>query len=93
MLTETQKDRIIERIKSHTGQTFKQLEQQEFTITDHGSHLRVSTTTAKVGYTTLRKAIDLMPAGTVRELRDQGVWAPSYVYGILMDDRIRGDLY
>ena len=56
-----------------------------------GNAVRLSTTNYNVGKGTFEKALQLMPLSNTVPI--QNLPAPSYVYAILMDDRIRQNDY
>ena len=84
-------DVIWKRICDHEGKTFRQIRGKEFTYTIIGNAARLSTTNYNVGKGTFEKALQLMPLSNTVPIQD--LPAPSYVYAILMDDRIRQNDY
>lgn len=84
-------DVIWKRICDHEGKTFRQIRGKEFTYTIIGNAVRLSTTNYNVGKGTFEKALQLMPLSNTVPIQD--LPAPSYVYAILMDDRIRQNDY
>lgn len=81
-------DTIWRRIVAHGGQTFCQVRGGEFHYEMIGPHsLRLSSVNQNLSYAILEQAYALVPltnTGPVQHLR-----APSYLYAILMDPRIR----
>ena len=77
------------RIKANEGKTFQQIRGKEFSYTVVESSLVLSTTNQKIARSVLAEAIKLMPLRDTVPL--QHLRAPSYLFAILMDQRIRGD--
>lgn len=75
------------RIVTHAGEVFHQIRGQPFTYVINGNAIRPSTTNWNIPRSHLEQALDLVPLeNTVAVRRLMG---PSYLYGILMDKRIR----
>lgn len=75
------------RIVQHEGEVFQQKRGGEFTYEVSGDYLKLDRTNHKVSKRHIVEALDLVPMvgpGQINHLR-----APSYIWGILMDDRIR----
>jgi hypothetical protein len=82
---------VLRRIEQHQGEVFRQKKGKEFTYEMRARTLHLSTTKQNVGPGNVEKAVELMPSDKIpmpNKLR-----ASSYLYGILMDDRIRNGLY
>jgi hypothetical protein len=82
---------VWQRILANEGNVFTQVLGQQFTYTVSGNALTLSTTNQNVARSQIEKAIHLMPAGNTVPL--QSLRAPSYLYAILMDARIREGLW
>ncbi|GEM49783.1 hypothetical protein [Deinococcus cellulosilyticus] len=82
---------VRRRLKHHEGETFQQVRGQRFTYTLKGETLVPSTTEWNIAPSQVRKALEFMPVRTVSEL--SGLQAPSYLFALLMDPRIRQGLY
>jgi hypothetical protein len=81
-------DDVWERIVAHEGETFRQIRGGEFTYAVEGHQLRLSRTNQNVPRSHVEEALALVPLEdtvAVQHLR-----APSYIFAILMDGRIRG---
>lgn len=82
---------VRHRLKHHEGETFQQVRGQTFTYTLKGETLIPSTTGWNLAPSQVRKALERMPVKNVSELGD--LQGPSYLFAVLMDDRIRQGLY
>jgi len=79
---------VWERIVAHQGETFHQLKGQAFTYRVEGNAVVPSTAKVRIQKSQFLKALDAMPFARVADV-PKDVFAPSYVYAILMDPRIR----
>jgi len=78
---------VWERIENHDGETFKQIRGGEFTYEMRSGTLWPDRTNRGLGRSQFAQAFEHVPlTSTVPLQRLQG---PSYLYAILMDDRIR----
>lgn len=85
--TMTSIDEIWRRIEARQGEVFRQIRGGEFRYRVSGGYLELSRTNHKVSRSDLEEALRLVPLKNttpVHHLR-----APSYIFAILMDDRIR----
>lgn len=82
---------IWERICENEGSTFYQLKGKEFTYTVKGNYIKLSTTNYNVAKSTFEKALEFVPFENTVPI--QHLSAPSYLYAILMDKRIRVNDY
>jgi hypothetical protein len=82
---------VWQRIVRHEGDMFTQLRGRDFTYAIEGNALRPSTTNRLLGRSQFAKGIDRMPARATSDLHD--LQGPSYLFAILMDDRIRSGLW
>ena len=80
-------DAVWARIKAHEGDTFRQIRGGEFTYTVIGASLQLDRTNQGIPRTHIAQALDLVPLENTTPV--QHLRAPSYVYAILMDPRIR----
>jgi hypothetical protein len=80
-------DEIWSRIVALEGETFRQLRGGEFTYTVSGQSLELSRTNHSVSRSHIGQALEFVPLDDTVPL--QHLRAPSYIYAILMDDRIR----
>jgi len=76
------------RILAHQGEVFHQAMGQAFTYQISGTALIPDTTKAKIYKSQFAKALEHVPFSKVSDV-PSGVFGPSYVYAILMDQRIR----
>jgi hypothetical protein len=75
------------RIEAHAGEDFKLIGRRVFQYEVPGNYLRPIGRVRHLSRTNFSKALDRLPlhnTGSVRDLQ-----GPSYVFAILMDDRIR----
>jgi hypothetical protein len=78
---------IWERIKEFEGEEFSQIRGGTFTYKVSGNSLELSRTNRNVSKSTFKKALENVPLENTVPL--QNLQAPSYLYAILMDKRIR----
>ena len=78
---------VWRRIETNAGQVFRQIRGQHFTYTVSGGAIRPSTTNWSVSRAHIARALDRVPLRNTRQVQD--LMGPSYIYAILMDDRIR----
>ena len=78
---------VWNRIVSHSGQTFHQMRGKPFTYTARGRTIYLHTTNRMISRTAINGALSRVPLKNTVAVQD--ISAPSYVYGILMDHRIR----
>lgn len=76
------------RIVQHQGETFHQLKGQAFTYRVEGNAVVPSTVNVKIQKSQFAKALPHVPFQRVADV-PKDVFGPSYVYAILMDERIR----
>lgn len=83
---------IWSNIIAHEGESFRQKQGQEFTFTVKGDAIVPSTTNWNIPKSSFEKALEYVPLKNVSIIQRicQG---PSYVYAILMDQRIRNGLW
>jgi len=77
-----------DRIREHSGETFKQIRGGEFTYEFRGGYIVLSRTNHNIAQSGFKEACDLVPLKNtvvVQHLR-----GPSYIYAIFMRVRIRG---
>ncbi len=80
-------DEVWQRIALHAGETFHTVTGLDFTYEVPGNYLLVSRTIRNLSKSNFQKSLSLMPASGPGALTErQGA---SYVWAILMDDRIR----
>ena len=81
-------EEVWKRIEAHQGETFQQVMGQTFTYTVEGNAVVPSTTNVKIQKSQFAKALPYVPFEKVSDV-PKDVFGPSYVYAILMDERIR----
>ena len=81
---------IWSKITNHSGETFAQIRGQKFTykLNDTASSIIPSTTNQWLGKSAFEEALKYMPFNSTKEI--QHLRGPSYLYTILMDERICG---
>lgn len=82
---------VWERICNHEGEIFRQMRGKEFTYTVNGNYIKLSTTNYNVAKSTFEKALEFLPLENTVPI--QHLSAPSYLYAILMDNRISNNEY
>jgi hypothetical protein len=80
-------DAVWRRITLHSGDTFYQIRGKPFTYKARGRTIYLDTTNRMISRTAIEKALGRVPLVNTAVVSDLS--APSYIYGILMDDRIR----
>jgi hypothetical protein len=80
-------DAVWKRIVGHSGEPFHQLRGKEFTYEARGRTIYLHTTNRMISRTAIEKALQRVPLANTASVQDLS--APSYIYGILMDGRIR----
>jgi hypothetical protein len=78
---------IWKRIKELEGEEFRQIRGGTFTYKVTGNSMELSRTNRNLSKGTFKKAIENVPLENTLPL--QSLQAPSYLYAILMDKRIR----
>lgn len=78
---------LWERIIENEGQVFKQMKGGEFTYAVKGNVIKLSRTNRSVSKNTFIEALKHVPLSNTVPL--QHLQAPSYLFAILMDCRIR----
>lgn len=71
----------------HSGETFHLKRGKPFSYEASGRTIRLHTTNRMISRTAIEHGLARVPFATTTECK--GLQAPSYMYGILMDDRIR----
>ena len=80
-------DEVWERIVSHQGETFRQIRGGEFVYAVQGNSLVPDRTNHQFGRKQIEEAYSRMPVDGPGELQD--LRGPSYLFAVLMDDRVR----
>lgn len=78
---------VWQRIKEYEGQVFRQIGGGEFTYKVKGNTIELNRTNRIVSKATIEQALKHVPLENTVPL--QRLQAPSYLYAILMDKRIR----
>ncbi len=77
-------------IKLYEGETFYKKRGGKYTYSVYGDLLIIDgIKSGRITKNTLAKALDITNP-TPRKIELAGCWAPSYIYGIITDKRIRG---
>lgn len=82
-------DTLWSRLRAHEGETFTQIRGGTFTYAVTSSAVIPDRTNRTFPQSDLGKALDLVPLRATTDVHH--LQGPSYVYAILMDDRIRRD--
>lgn len=80
-------DSVWRRIVAHSGETFFQIRGKPFTYSARGRTIYLHTTNRMISRAAIEKALTFVPLKNTVAV--QHLSAPSYIYGILMDQRIR----
>lgn len=79
-------EEVWNRILNNEGETFRQIRGGEFTYSANGNLLFLDRTNRSLSKNTVKEALKLVPFKNTVPL--QHLQAPSYLYAILMDNRI-----
>ena len=78
---------VWKRIESHSGEVFTQIRGGEFSYQAHNGYIELDRTNQNIAQSAFEEAYHLLPlSNTVPVQHLRGL---SYIYAILMDDRIR----
>ncbi|KAI3349982.1 hypothetical protein [Clostridium botulinum] len=80
-------EELWKRIKECEGEVFQKIKGGKFTYTVNGNLIILSSTNRLVSKSTFKKALNMVPLKNTVPV--QNLQAPSYLYAILMDDRIK----
>jgi hypothetical protein len=80
-------DTIWSRIEAHAGEKFVQIRGGEFTYAVAGGHVIPDRTNQQIPKSHFEEASNLLPLKNTVPV--QHLRGPSYIYAILMDERIR----
>jgi hypothetical protein len=78
---------VWQRIETHAGEQFMQIRGGKFIYEVIGGHVVPDRTNQQIPKSHFEKALVLLPLENT--VRIQHLRGPSYIYAILMDDRIR----
>ena len=78
---------VWRRIVAHSGETFHQLRGKPFTYHASGRTISLHTTNRHISRTAIEKPLVLVPLADTTPV--QHLSAPSYIYALLTDRRIR----
>ena len=82
-------DTIWRNIQLHEGKAFKTLRGIEYIYTNYGDYILINNDKKRrVTKQALACALSI-PNPTPSKIEKEGIWAPSYIYGIITDERIR----
>jgi hypothetical protein len=81
-------EQVWGRISSHAGETFRQIRGGEFTYDVSGDYVRLHRTNRSIPRKNFEEALRYYPLKNTAPV--QHLQGPSYVYAILMDERITG---
>jgi hypothetical protein len=80
-------DSVWSRIRAHQGETFVQIRGGRFTYQVLGGSIVLDRTNRQIPKSDIETALNMVPFESTVPL--QRLQAPSYIYAILMDSRIR----
>jgi hypothetical protein len=80
---------VWRRIETHAGEQFMQIRGGKFTYKVIGGHVVPNRTNQQIPKSNFEEAFALIPLENTVPI--QHLRGPSYIYAILMDDRIRTD--
>lgn len=81
-------DEVWSRIEAHAGENFYQIRGREFTYIISGGHVIPDRTRQQIPKSHFEKALEYVPLENTIPLQ-KNLRGPSYIYAILMDNRIR----
>ena len=82
---------VWKRVVSNEGEVFRQMRGKEFLYTVAGNSIKLSTTNRSISKKTFEQALKYVPLSDTTLV--QHLQAPSYIYAILMDSRIKTGLW
>lgn len=82
---------VWDRIVQHQSETFHQIRGKEFTYEVIDERIVLHTTNQHIAKRQIEKALELVPLENTQQVHH--LRAPSYIYAILMDKRIRNGLW
>jgi len=82
---------VWKRICEHEGQEFRQIRGKPFTYSVSGNVLFLNCTNRSISKRTIEQALEYVPLDNTVPV--QHLQAPSYIYAILMDNRICNGLW
>ena len=74
------------KIEKHSGEQFTQIRGGKFTYEINGNHVRLDRTNQQIPKSHFEKAFELLPLENTVSI--QSLRGPSYIFAILMDERI-----
>ena len=81
-------DQIWANICKHEGDVFQTVTNIEYNYVVKDNYILINNDSRrKITKTNLTKALEIQNP-TCSKIRNAGIWAPSYIYGIITDDRI-----
>jgi hypothetical protein len=82
---------VWERIEENAGEVFRQIKGAEFTYVVANGHLIPDRTRQQIARSQFEKALAFVPLSTTSKI--QHLRGPSYIFAVLMDQRIRRDAW
>lgn len=82
---------VWNRVLDVEGEVFRQIRGKEFSYSVAGNSITLSTTNRSISKKTFEQALEYVPLPDTTPV--QHLQAPSYIYAILMDSRIRTGLW
>lgn len=82
-------NKVWQKLIEHEGETFKLIRGKEFVYAINNYAVIPNTTNFPIHKSNFEKALLLMPLSSTKEIQSLCM-GPSYVYALLMDDRITG---
>lgn len=79
-------DEVWPRIRAFAGHEFRQKGGKRFTYSARENYIRLETTNRNISRTAFSRALERVPLDGPGQVNDLS--GPSYIYGVLMDDRI-----
>lgn len=86
-MNEKRIDIVWNRIVKNQNETFHQIRGKEFTYEVIGERIVLHTTNQHISKSQIEEALELVPLKNTQQVHH--LRAPSYIYAILMDERIR----
>ncbi len=84
-------DIVWKRISENAGKEFRQIKGKPFTYSVTGNTVHLDCTNRSFTKKTIESALEFVPLNNTTPI--QHLQAPSYLYAILMDERIRQSLW
>ena len=82
-------DKVWDKICKHDGETFYTVKKIQYTYTVKDNYILINNDSRRrITKESISKALEI-PNLTCSKIQNEGIWGPSYIFGIITDSRIR----